>query len=542
MKFIYTFLLFLGSLSCTKAQVFFVDKALDFQEIDTARQIIAEFLIKNNSSKNAYVLRVDLNKNMQIKKPKVIPAGGLDTLKIFFDPEQKGAFNEKITAYLSSQSEPITLIMKGDVKYYDENYLDDCYAFNSPKRKILQKEITIQVVDSITGEPLEKARVEIVSLDEEYRPHFTNKKGQFQLSLKPNLYQINTAFEGYELSSITGYFNMKSNLILIKLKPIPQDIPDSIELVFHTRDRDVIAEIPSLQQLKMNQQKPELQVTTKETQAPKPPSQDELDALPSKDLLALNNPQPKPAVDTMTSSTVLPKTIDEIDSLPSADIKDIQTSSQIVVHEKPIPDPIAEAKEEQPILDSKEMPYAQYKSNNIVFLLDVSGSMNYENRMSLLKQSLTYLSQQLRSVDKITIVAFSTKSHVILPTTTGLQRDSIVSLVSRLRGFGVTAPNKGIQMAYQELMNNYNQEVNNQLILVTDGEFDLPEESIDKIKENESEYPIHFSVLGMDNNRHTQHALKKMADKLDGTFITIKNESQVETLLLEEIKAYSKRD
>lgn len=181
-----------------------------------------------------------------------------------------------------------------------------------------------------------------------------------------------------------------------------------------------------------------------------------------------------------------------------------------------------------------------YKPNNIVFLIDASTSMREDDKMDLLKSAMIELLRPLRSIDYLSIVTYSGESTVILNPTSGVNKLEIQSIIENIKADGSTQAVKGIKKALQVAKSNFLNDGNNQIILASDGAFDIGErnESLRKKIKKEAEGGIVVSVIGIKNENWTNKSLKEIAELGKGSLIRI-NKTNDTKKVLEEVKSNS---
>lgn len=179
-----------------------------------------------------------------------------------------------------------------------------------------------------------------------------------------------------------------------------------------------------------------------------------------------------------------------------------------------------------------------YAYNNLVFLLDVSNSMNTENKLLRLKKGMDFLIYRLRREDQIAFVTYAGKAKLALPPTAGNRKDILVNSVEGLKTGGKTNILDGMDLAYQTAERFFIEGGNNKIILATDGDFE--EKEIKKIiqlikKNNRNE--VSLSILYFDQSEQPLNAesLRKLAIFGGGNYVFIDNDN-VEESLLEEAK------
>lgn len=188
------------------------------------------------------------------------------------------------------------------------------------------------------------------------------------------------------------------------------------------------------------------------------------------------------------------------------------------------------------------LPQSKYAPNNIVFLIDISGSMKKPDKLPLLKISMKNLTQALRGIDRISVIVYSTTSAVLLPSTAADNKEAINLLIDTLKPQGITNGVKGLQTAYQFAEENFIPGGNNQVIIATDGVFNSPsftESAIYSLVRDYSEKDIILSVVGFGEEKDAVKMMQKMADKGNGSFIRIPDKLAADEILIDEIKMQS---
>lgn len=179
-------------------------------------------------------------------------------------------------------------------------------------------------------------------------------------------------------------------------------------------------------------------------------------------------------------------------------------------------------------------------SKNLVFLLDVSGSMNNADKLPLVKRSLTLLSDQLTAQDRVAIVVYAGASGVVLEPTSGNDKVKIQQALSRLSAGGSTNGGQGIELAYQLAAQSFNQTGINRVILATDGDFNLGmvdhNQLIELIERNRSK-GIELTTLGFGQGNYNDHLMEQLADKGNGNYAYIDNLNEARKVLVDQLDA-----
>ena len=186
------------------------------------------------------------------------------------------------------------------------------------------------------------------------------------------------------------------------------------------------------------------------------------------------------------------------------------------------------------------VPREQLPASNLVFLMDVSGSMNSPDKLPLLQQALTMLVGQLDARDSISMVVYAGASGVVLPPTPGNRKADILNALQQLRAGGSTNGAAGIQLAYQMAQQNFITNGVNRVILATDGDFNVglasTEELIDLIQ-RKRKAGIALTTLGFGSGNYNDHLLEQLADEGNGNYAYIDRLGEAKKVLAEELSA-----
>lgn len=164
--------------------------------------------------------------------------------------------------------------------------------------------------------------------------------------------------------------------------------------------------------------------------------------------------------------------------------------------------------------------------NNLVFLIDVSGSMRGRDRLELVKRTFKLLVDQLRDCDHVSIVTYANGANVALTSTSGKNRDRIWDVLSSLQAFGGTRGIEGLHLAYDEAKRQFDKAANNRIIMASDGDFNMGMSSTAELERYISEKRqtgVAFSVLGFGMWNYRDELMKKLADCGNGNYAVIDN-------------------
>ena len=185
-----------------------------------------------------------------------------------------------------------------------------------------------------------------------------------------------------------------------------------------------------------------------------------------------------------------------------------------------------------------EVAKVDLKSANLVFLLDVSGSMNTPDKLPLLISSLTMLTKQLDEDDSVAIVVYAGAAGVVLPATPGNNHQIITQALNQLAAGGSTNGAQGIELAYQIAEKNFKKGGVNRVILATDGDFNVGTQSIDKLKElitKKRQTGIALTTLGFGQGNYNDGLMEQLANIGNGQHAYIDTINEARKVLVDEL-------
>lgn len=188
-------------------------------------------------------------------------------------------------------------------------------------------------------------------------------------------------------------------------------------------------------------------------------------------------------------------------------------------------------------LQGKYIPTEDLPASNLVFLIDVSGSMYSENKLPLVKASLKMLTDQLREKDRISIVVYAGNAGLVLPAASGADKTKIKTAIDALEAGGSTAGGAGIQLAYKTAQQNFMKGGNNRIILCTDGDFNVGESSDDalvRLVEKERNSGVYLTVMGFGMGNYKDSKMEQLADKGNGNHAYIDGINEAKKVLVSE--------
>lgn len=191
-------------------------------------------------------------------------------------------------------------------------------------------------------------------------------------------------------------------------------------------------------------------------------------------------------------------------------------------------------------LQGQRMSLGELPPNNLVFLVDVSGSMNSPDKLPLLKSAFRLLVNELRDEDRVAIVVYAGAAGLVLPPTKGDQKSRILEALDRLEAGGSTAGGAGIQLAYQVARDHFLPEGNNRVILATDGDFNVGVSSdgglIQMIEERRQD-GVFLTVLGFGTGNLKDSKMEQLANQGNGHYAYIDDLLEAKKVFVQELGA-----
>jgi Ca-activated chloride channel homolog len=188
-------------------------------------------------------------------------------------------------------------------------------------------------------------------------------------------------------------------------------------------------------------------------------------------------------------------------------------------------------------LRGKSIDKTSLPPSNIVFLIDVSGSMNNPNKLPLLKSAFGLLVNELRAQDRVAIVVYAGAAGLILESTPGNRKEVIMAAIDNLEAGGSTAGGAGLKLAYREAEKNFIKGGNNRIILATDGDFNVGESSnggMERLVEEKRDLGVFITVMGFGMGNVKDDKMEIIADKGNGNYSYIDNLQEARKVLVSE--------
>lgn len=191
-------------------------------------------------------------------------------------------------------------------------------------------------------------------------------------------------------------------------------------------------------------------------------------------------------------------------------------------------------------VQAKDLSTKQLPPANLVFLVDVSGSMNADDKLPLVKQTLRILTEQLRPQDKVTIITYASGEKLVLEPTSGEQKDKILRVINQLQAGGATAGEQAIQLAYKEAEKAFVKNGINRILLATDGDFNVGITDFNTLKGMVAEKRksgISLTTLGYGTGNYNEELMEQIADVGDGNYSYIDNKNEAKKVVQRQLSS-----
>lgn len=189
-------------------------------------------------------------------------------------------------------------------------------------------------------------------------------------------------------------------------------------------------------------------------------------------------------------------------------------------------------------IQGRKLDLSKTAPSNLVFLIDVSGSMSEPNKLPLVKESMKLLAEQLRPRDRVAIAVYAGKAGLVLPSSDGGEKNEIIRALDKLQAGGSTAGGAGIRLAYKTAEENFIKGGNNRIILCTDGDFNVGVSStaeLTEMIENYRKKGIYLSILGYGMGNYKDNRMEELSNKGNGNYAYIDNMREAKKVLVDQL-------
>lgn len=463
------------------SQIVYSETSIDFEEITKAEQRIVDIYLKNTSLEDVYLLSVNAPIEVNsMQKNDLMQPDSSAVIRFYVRKRTKGKFEYEIPVYTSDSKSPTIIKLKGKVGItVAENNLSACPTFGEKPSEgnPLDFTLCVETIDKETRKPISKSKVAILQNGSAIGKWNTNKNGQLKVKIPLGISYFYATSEGYYPSEKAEYVNYKNNTIVLALVPKEKLAKENERVAENTpiQEKKEVREIVIEEDIKVKQPQKQVEIfeSTREEKKVEP-----------KENFAPN------------------ETIPDFDEL-----------------------------------DKENFDAKYFQAVNVVFVIDVSYSMNRYDRAELLKYSLNQLLEMLRPEDQIGLVSYATNAEILMSSTSENQKEEISKMVEKLKISGNTAGGKGIKLGYKEVKRSLIKDGKNHLIIITDGAFNKGSDKYKKyIKRNLRRNDITMSVVGIKSKERARKSMKEVAKLGNGRFLHIEKLIDAQNKLKQEIR------
>lgn len=416
-----------------------------------------------------------------------------------------------------------------------------------------QKVITGKVTEQGTKDGVISASV---SLQEISISTVTDFDGNFQLANIPaGKYTVNVMYIGYQPYSTTIDINTKDSVYLaISLKPSASELQEVMIVTGSKYESRLVGKTNS----KLYYASPAMPAANKRKDWADVAEPDVID-----DTLGNNNfrmvkraPFSTFSIDVDDGSYALMRKQVNSNALPRKE--EVRTEEFINYFNYKYPHPATTAKPFSVYTEMSTCPWnpankllhigiqgydvvqEKLPPSNLVFLIDVSGSMQGEDRIGLIQKAFGYMVDNLNEKDLVSIVVYAGSSGLVLQPTPGNEKVKLKEAVNRLTAGGSTAGGAGIQLAYKTALNNFIKDGNNRVILCTDGDFNVginDEQGLIKMIEEQRKSNVFLSVIGCGSGNYQDKKMEQLADHGNGYYGYMDDEAEAKRIFSKQLGA-----
>lgn len=495
-------IILLGSVPGSNAQTL-RPSTYNFGKVELWNNPPAVFRFTNTTNKPGVFLPIPYQHNLQIELPKGYIAPGQEVeIKAIYFTSEGGNLNIQQAIYFSSSPDPIFIRLKGRIASIHPDAITECPTVDKKPAELRMEKgmASVTVFDAKSGLVISGVDLLLEGNGRRFLMENTRRKMIALDGLPIGFYGVKVSKNGYEELNSALYLNKNTGAISYMLNPLPDVGKDP-----------VIA-------------------------SNAPPQEDftELELTPEDDMAAIER------IRKLMDEKYKGKDIRERDVLVIRERSDsteqVGTSTVNVPAEPPA---VKDTTEEVPDLDAGgQLNREKYALNNVVFLIDVSGSMKIDNKLDKLKVAMKELVYVLRPEDRLTIITYSSRSEVVLASCPGDQKDRIFGVIDQLIAKGNSFGAEGMDMAYKNARRNFINKGNNQIILASDGLFNSREVSNKDLYDMaaaQKEMGIGLSVVGFGKKTEAREFMVELASHGGGSYMEINSMDEINYVLLREI-------
>ena len=467
-----------SSLFSSFSQIVFENTKHDFGNLTNTSDRFVDILVTNIGAKKEYLLSVKKPANIvYLVNGQFLEEGDTIVVRLQVNQNQKGRFSYDVQIYTSDKAEPTIIKLTGnmtEIASTNESSLQACPDFNSTPQS--RKHATDFEITVVTIDKVTRKVIE-----------------------QSNVIIIQNGIP------IGNYFTDKKG-------EIKQKIPLGFTYFYATHDGYYPKELGGYVNFKQNYVVLELEKKPVATPIV-PEEKPELVAEEKPDIISQNKP----------AEILIP--IEQ--NLENQLEKETVVQTPVIYPEVPI---------QFSELDKNDFNETNFNPINVTFILDVSASMRAGEKLELMKFSLYALTEMLRQQDQISIVTYATNAAILLPITSGANKDEIKSLVSSIKVGGSTAGGAGIKLGYKQALKGFLENGTNQVIVITDGAFSGSNDDYKKCIKKYKKKGINMSVVGILNKEKDKISMQEISELAGGRYIPINKLVDARNNLKEEIR------
>ena len=447
----------------------------DFGTVESYDNRFIDIVVTNKGPKEGYILSVRKpDEVVYIQSRALIQKDSSLVLRFQANPRQKGKFSYTVDVITSDRNEPTKIKLSGNLltlSSHGGTYMTACPDFNSTPSKATQKPFEYEVItiDELTREPLTQTQVRFIQDGFQVWKQPTDKNGKIAQKGQMGMSYFYAQHTGYIAAEKGTFLTPDRNRVVIELQRDPNFSTPPPVIEEHTTRTPTPAPVPPTIREEL---KTEIEV------AVNTPVEEEKE-------WKINWPKKKEKEEPILAENPLTVHV-ALDSLPKENFDN-----------------------------------QYFKPINVTFVLDISSSMAQNNKMDLMKFALNELTDMIRTTDKISLVTYATDAKVILPPTSGMDKEAIREQVRKLKASGMTAGSAGIKKGFEQVSKGILKDGVNHVFILTDGAFNRQTEDIQKIIKKYRKQGISLSVVGIVNQPRDEENMRAVAKIAQGEYIPI---------------------
>jgi len=494
------------------------DTSVNFGAVRDWDSSPAVFRLTNTGSSKLMFLPQHYGRDVQVVLPnKSILPGESAQIEIQYYTANTGSFSKSVDIFSNASSNAQTLTLRGNILSLRNNALTACPTFGNNIPTSSSDPNIITVVNRVTSEQIVGARVELSKREDSRAVYETDQRGIVRSKMESGKFTAQVDKQGFYPTVQEFSFGKNQPSVIIFLEPKRSEVS---RVQSQPKDAPAISQSPELLGIGINDQWADQKKSSPETK-------------PSNENLGVGlNSQWQEKIEQQ--NVVESSTNDQWD----------EQAKVISIEELPKPTPIVEVMARENETEKSKLPEDQFRPNNILLLIDASSSMGKEGKMELLQANLAAMVAILRPIDKLTIVAYNSTAWTLLPPTRVTQNDSIIALILALTPESYTNGVKGMTEAYHQLLAEWVDGGNNQLIIATDGMFNsskFTEQDAIELASTHAKQGIILSVVGLGDDKTAEKMMKRIARVGRGAYLRLDNATSPTGLLAEEIRTRSRK-